>query len=286
MSVPHVELICDGSPAVGFGHVRRMLTLAEELRAMGIRVVISALSANVRAFLPVQTLVQGLAKVIVFDVPGDIDELIRRARNARQTIFALDWFGAEEPDIAIVIHAHRAARARRGIFVGWDYQMIRTEITAQPRGIQGEGVIVILGGGDLLGQGQITAQQLSKQGLAVTLVQGPLSANFESSMQYKVVVNPPDLARRLAECEWMVTNGGSCMFEAMYLGKATVVLPQTEAETVLARVAMERGSLLGIGAGHLRPYTPKDLEPVARRAAEIIDGRGAERVAAIIKEHL
>jgi spore coat polysaccharide biosynthesis predicted glycosyltransferase SpsG len=286
MIVPHVELICDGSPAVGFGHVRRMLTLAEELRAMGARVVISALSANARALLPAQTSVQGLARVIVFDVPGDIDELIRRARNAGQIIFAFDWFGTEDPDIAIVIHAHRPVRARRDIFVGWQYQMIRTEITAQPRGMQGEGVIVILGGGDLLGQGHITARRLTEQGLAVTLVQGPLSANFASSMQYNVVVDPPDLARRLAECEWMVTNGGGCMFEAMYLGKAAVVLPQTEAEAVLARVAMERGSLLGVGVGHLRPYTPRVIEPVARRAAEIIDGRGAERVAAIIKEHL
>ncbi len=286
MSAPHVELVCDGAPAVGYGHVRRTLTLANALRAAGVTVRLSALSAAAQALLPAQAPTRGQARVVVFDVPEGGNEPIRNARLAGQEVVALDWFGIEEPDVAIVVHPHRPVRARRNKFVGWQYLMIRAEIATQPRRLAGEGVVVMLGGGDVLRQGHAAAQRLAEQGMIVTLVQGPLAEDRSASAQYEVLVDPPDLAQRLAACSWMVTNGGGCMFEAMCLGKAAVALPQTDAESVLARVAWEQGSLLAIGLEQMRPYMRGELQPVARRAAEVVDGRGAERVAAIVKELL
>jgi spore coat polysaccharide biosynthesis predicted glycosyltransferase SpsG len=286
MIAPLVELVCDGSTAFGYGHVRRMLTLADNLRAAGVTVRLLARSKAAQALLPAQPLVEGFAPIVIFDVPCNIDVQIIRAREAGQCVLALDYFGAEVPDIAIIVHPHSAVRARRVSFVGWQYQIIRADITDMPRGMAGEGVLVMLGGGDLLSQGHKAAQLLADQGLDVTLVQGPLAANCELSAHFEVLVDPPDLAERLSSCEWVVTNGGGCMFEAMCLGKPAVVLPQTEAEAALACVALEQGSLLGIGFEYLRPFSRHELEPVSRRAVELIDGRGAERVATIVKSLL
>jgi len=286
LSAPHVELVCDGAPDVGYGHVRRALTLADALRAEGVTTRLSALSPEAQASLPAQPEYKGEARVVVLDVPHGGDALILRARESGQRVVALDWFGAEEPDVAIVVHPHRPVRARFRCFIGWQYLMIRAEIASKPRGLIGEGVLVVLGGGDVLKQGHAAAQRLADQGIAATLVQGPLAADLGASEHYEVLVDPPDLAQRLAACGWMVTNGGGCMFEAMCLGKATVALPQTEAEKVLTCVAMERGGLLGIGFEYLRPYTHRELQCVARRAADLVDGGGAERVAGIVKDQI
>ncbi len=286
MSSLDIELVCDGSSTIGYGHVRRSLALAETLRACGVAVRLSALTSAAQAMLPTQSVPTGPARVLVLDVPEGADTLIRDGRGAGQIVVALDWFGGEDPDIAIVVHPHQPVRSRRASFVGWHYQMIRAEISAQPRGLVGKNVIVMLGGGDLLKQGHAAAQRLTDQGISVTLVQGPLAADRAGSGEYEVLHDPPDLARRLAECAWVVTNGGGCMFEAMCLGKAAVVLPQTENEWVLALAALDQRSVLGIGPEHLRPYAREELQRVAQRGPELIDGRGTERVATIVRGQL
>jgi len=151
---------------------------------------------------------------------------------------------------------------------------------------EGEGVIVILGGGDLLRQGHRAASELARLGMRVTLIQGPLATSYEQSPFFEVLVDPPDLPSRLATSGWLVTNGGSCMFEAMCLGKATFVLPQTQSEAVLAKSMLERGGLLGVGLENLKCPDKAAIRDKAERAAELVDGRGAERIATIVKSLL
>jgi hypothetical protein len=72
------------------------------------------------------------------------------------------------------------------------------------------------------------------------------------------------------------------MFEAMCLGKAAVVLPQTDAEIVLAKFVHEQGGVLGIGFEYLRHQCEIEIGSAAYRAAALVDGHGAERVAEIV----
>jgi spore coat polysaccharide biosynthesis predicted glycosyltransferase SpsG len=282
LSTTDIELVCDGSHSIGYGHVRRTLTLAEALRRDGRRVRVRGMSHQAQSLLPSKIAQEDDAAVVVFDAPAGVDPWIRRARDAGQVVVALDWFGEVEPDVAIVVYPHHLVRARQRSYVGLEYQMIRAEITEQHRCLEGEGVVVMLGGGDVRGQGHLAAGHLANQGLRVSLIQGPLATDCEPKVQYEVLVDPHDLPARLASSAWVVTNGGSSMFEAMYLSKAVVALPQTDAEKILATFALERGALLGIGLKYLRRYDREELHPTALRAAALIDGRGAQRVAEIV----
>jgi spore coat polysaccharide biosynthesis predicted glycosyltransferase SpsG len=284
MSMTQVDLVCDAGPSVGYGHLRRTLTLAEALRHAGVVARVTGLSEQAKVLLPPQQPVNTDPDVVVFDAPQGLNAEIQKARADGRCVVALDWFGDSEPDVAIVIYPHRTVRARLQSYVGIEYQMIRSEITSQPVGNEGKGVVVMLGGGDLRGQGHLAALKLVEQGLKVTLIQGPLVSSPPKIVPYEVLINPPDLPERLVNCSWLVTNGGGCMFEAMYLGKPVVSLPQTEQEMVLARYVYERDALLGIGVSNLRRYTHGELRPVAQRAAAMVDGYGAERVANIIRK--
>lgn len=283
MRKPCVDLVCDGNKNIGYGHVRRTLTLAETLRQYGMEVRVTALSEESVSLVP-QHLRDGIdAPVVVFDVPHNIECHIDGAQAAGRCVVALDWFGAIEPDVAIVVYPHQPVRARLKSYIGLEYQMIPEEITTQLRCTEGEGVVVILGGGDLLGQGHVAASRLSALGLRVTLVQGPFTKRVKNTGDYEVLFDPPELPSLLASSAWMVTNGGGCMFEAMFLGKPTVAIAQTSAELVLAKHCQGRGALLGVGLNELRQYSDSEMKLASQKAARLIDGRGVHRVAEIVR---
>jgi spore coat polysaccharide biosynthesis predicted glycosyltransferase SpsG len=280
MNAPTVELFCDGGPEIGYGHIRRTLTLSETLRKHGTLVRVSGISKYASSLLPPQPALAKPASVVVLDAPYGIDQKIHCARELG--VVALDWFGDCEPDVAIAIFPHKEVRARMRSYIGFDYQMIRTDIIDQPRNIDGEGVLIVLGGGDKLGQGPSSARQLSAMGFNVTLIQGPLCPSQAHSEHYEILTNPNDLPVRLAMSGWVVTNGGGCMFEAMYLGKPIVVLPQTEAENSIAKHALARRALLGVGLESFKKYDRESLWHTGRSASVLIDGQGAKRVAEIV----
>lgn len=285
MSSPHqVDIYCDGGPAVGYGHVRRAGTLAARLARDGVAARLAGLSAAASRLLPTPTGPEDEAGVVVFDAPGGLDDAIARAQACGRRVVALDWFGAAVPDVNIVIFPHHEVRAVRSSYVGLDYVLLRDEVASMQRGTrEGRGVLVILGGGDVQGMGHDVAGCLSAQGLDVTLVQGPLARDIRPAREYRVLVDPPDLPGLYAQCRWAVTNGGGCMLEAMCAGKAAVALPQTDAEVRLAGWVHQQGGLLGAGPQALRDFSRAEIAAVAARGKMLVDGRGAQRVSAIVR---
>jgi len=283
---PLVEILCEGNDRVGYGHIRRSLTLAARLERDGMDVRIQGLSEEASRWLSVPMFAGRSAGIQIFDSPCAIDDRIREAHACGQVSVALDWFGETVPDVNIAVYPHGEVRGTREVHVGFEYILIREEIASFHGASATHGakrVLVFLGGGDLLNQGHETARQLSRQGLDVTLVQGPLAVNKDAGDGYRVLVNPTDLPQLLAASDWAVTNGGGCLFEAMCMGKAAFVLPQTEAEMKIARFAEERGAVLGIGLGGLREFDCKELGAIAERGANLVDGRGASRVSSIVR---
>jgi spore coat polysaccharide biosynthesis predicted glycosyltransferase SpsG len=279
-----VELYCDGGPGLGYGHIRRARTLAAQLERDGVEVRLDGLSPVARSLLPPPGSGQGRSKVVIFDAPGGLDGPIAQAQAGGQCVVSLDWFGATVPDVNIVIYPHQEVRALRRSYIGLDYVLVRDEIASLPRdtGV-GQGVLIVLGGGDVRGAGHDVAGRISRWGLDVTLVQGPLASDTSPAQGYRVLVDPPGLPQLYAQCRWAVTNGGGCMFEAMCAGKAAVALPQTAAEARVAAWALRQGGLLGIGMEALRNFTGDEIGPVGTRGAALVDGRGAQRVSEIIR---
>lgn len=287
MSVrPLVEIHCEGNDKVGYGHIRRSSTLAAQLERDGLDVRLLGLSQEARRWLPTPSFAGRSADIQIFDSPYGIDDKLRVVRANRQITVALDWFGDAMPDVNIAVYPHAEVRGTRGVYVGFEYILIREEIAMLHRvhaTQSAKSVLVFIGGGDLLNQGHEAARLLSWHGLDVTLVQGPLATNRSDGEGYRVLINPEDLPQLLEACDWAVTNGGGCMFETMCVGKAAFVLPQTEAEKKLACFAAEQGAVLGIGLDGLHKFDIAELERVAEKGANLVDGGGAARISAIVR---
>ncbi len=285
-----VEIFCDGNKNIGLGHIRRSTALCEHLMTKGVNACLTGISATASSLIPRQKYAGGKSKVDVFDIFEGIGDRIEQAKKDNKVCVTLDWFGKAIPDINIVVYPHKQVFAQKHSYVGFDYIMLRDEITRlreKEPSTGGSKVFICLGGGDLQNQGYATALKLTNLGLDVTLVCGPLSARIDSeNSNFKVLVNPPDFARLLSECDWVVTNGGGCFFEAACLGKAAYILPQTDMEMAIAKYAEEKSAILGIGVEGLRNFELQKIRTVATKAFSIIDGAGLERVSAIIKNAL
>ena len=283
---PLVEIYCDGNNETGYGHIRRSASLAFHLKKNNIPVRIAGLSERAEAMVPKIADFEGPANIAVFDSPYPIDKKIEDARNNRLSTITFDWFGSYVPDINIVVFPHKEVRAIQRSFIGFEYIIIRDDITsiqASNGGKLMKNVVVCLGGGDLLDQGYQTASLLSNKGYNVTLIQGPLAKRKNSNDNFMIFVNPPEYADIISKCDWVVTNGGACFFEAMYLGKAAFVLPQTELEKIIAQYAEKNGALLGYGINNLYDFQFSNVEEVITKAMKLVDGHGLDRITTIIK---
>lgn len=289
MSKKIVEIICDGNQQIGLGHIRRSLALAASLRKENIPVNLVGFSEEARKWLPSGEPPSNKTDILVFDVAEGIESAINNAKQEGQTTVTLDWFGNAVPDINIVVYPHSEVKALKEKYIGFEYIILREEIRKLSPGTPTDktsNVLICLGGGDLLGQGFDTALSLKRKGFNVILVLGPLAKNIPGNHEFTVLVNPPDFPQLLAGCDWAVTNGGGCLFEALYLGKKVYVLPQTEWEMRIAAFVKNKGGVLGIGYDTLKNFSVQELLTAIEKKEKIIDGHGAERITAIIKELL
>lgn len=284
-----VEVFCDGNAEIGYGHVRRSISLAAYLASKDIAVRITGLSIASKQMVSGLFGFDGVSNISIFDSPNAIDNEIEKASKNDNVTVTLDWFGNYLPDINIAVYPHHQVRSTRKSYMGFDYIIIRDDIlSAGPQAPSKvmNNVVVCLGGGDLLGQGYETARMLSYKGYQVTLIQGPLAKLETSSHQFKVLANPMNYAEVIIKADWLVTNGGSSLFEAMYLGKPTFVLPQTDMEIIIANYAKEHQAIIGMGIESLSQLKKIEVEKICKNAKSLVDGRGLEKITAIIKSLL
>ncbi len=288
MSAPAlIEIFCDGNKKIGMGHIRRSSALAEKLKEAKIDVIISGLSEEAKKLLPAQPSYNRKPDVVLFDSLEGIDNELQKAQSNKQLTITLDWFGDTIPDINIVVFPHSEVRAKKEKYIGFEYIILREEILRAERPVVTDNnkVLICLGGADLLKQSYDAAVLLKEQGFDITLVQGPLAKNIPDDGIRKLV-DPSDFPSLLANCDWAVTNGAGCFFEAMYLGKAAFVLPQTGLEMRIAVFAQKENAVLGIGMDQLRGFSYAEIKETSAKGAALVNGGGLDRVTAIIKNLL
>jgi len=287
--VRNIEIICDGNKKTGLGHIKRSITLFNELKKQKFNIRISGISDDSKLFLPKCKEFDNKPDCIIYDLPST-SQCKKIKFNKQQLIIALDYFGALIPDFNIVIFPHHKPNASRQVFIGFEYILIREEIRLlknKPiKKLDINKVLVIFGGSDILNQGPHVACQLADLGMQVTLVQGPLANNIRKDSGYEVIINPDNLPELIRDSGWLVTNGGGCLFEAIYLEKAALVIPQTSAERRIAEYALDQSSILGIGEDKIRKFNFEEIEHVQQRASKVIDGNGYRRIINIIKNAL
>ena len=286
---PLIQIFCDGNKEIGFGHIRRSSALAAYLCNQNIPAVLTGLSKDSEALLPKNFFSDAMVKVVVFDSMSGIDDLILSFQKKRIKTVTLDWFGNIVSDINIVVFPHQEVKALSKSYVGLENIIIRDQILSlkrMPLSGSSRNVLISLGGGDLLGQSFNAAEVLSTQGFDVTIIKGPLAKIDQNKCNFPVLLNPSNFPEILNSCDWAVTNGGGCFFEALYLGKPTFVLPQTDMELKIALYAKQFDAILGMGMETLDNINQTKFETVSQSGMKLIDGNGLSRIASIIKELL
>lgn len=282
MKPPTVEIVVDGGPGYGFGHLSRSRTLARALEKVGADVRFSPrsdIAADVLEGMPAAT---GDEPILLVDLPYADDELIRAARQPGRKVAVLDHVGEAEADLALRTDPRPVPMAADRCEYGLAYAMIRPEILAQTP-TPGDYVLICVGGSDLGDLGVEAARRLSAARQRVILVRGPLATPLtEAPTGVEVLIAPPDLPALMAGCAFAVTNAGTTALEAMALGKAVHVLAQTEAEQATGERFLADGIVLGVGLDTLSFPAPEHAARVAAAGRKAVDGRGADRVAALV----
>ncbi|MGN6285681.1 MAG: hypothetical protein ACTHM2_11080 [Afipia sp.] len=276
----HIRVVCDGGGSFGFGNLRRSITLAEGLRRSGYGVSVDAVSEGARRLLPAFRNDDGPDDLWLLDLPYDGDAWIEKARALGCPVAALDFMGAATPDLNISIFDHGHAPAAAKHLVGLRYAIIRPDILALAPAAEGEGVVVMIGGGDSDGLGERVAGLIQTNVDRVTLIEGPLAEKSrELSPRINRLKSPPELGRLMATCAWAITSGGGTMLEMMCLGKAIHVVPRTRFEVSLAQSILALGALLGVGMENISNPLPERRQQVSAMARRLVDGQGTIRIA-------
>lgn len=165
-------------------------------------------------------------------------------------------------------------------------------------------VIVLTGGADPAGIGALALDAIGTipgREFAVTIVAGPSNASgpalaaAASALRVEVVVNPPDLSRRMSDADLAIAASGSTAWELAYLGVPAIYLSAADNQAALgeaiakAGVGVYLGPAMGMTAGDVVEAVralssePDRLARMSEAALALIDGDGAGRVRSVAR---
>ena len=269
-------IICKGSADSGYGHIRRSTALSEFIKDRGHH---SSLIINPKPkdIGEKNNYIDDSTDIYILDLPEPDIYLYKKIRSTSAKIIGLDWKGTFSPDLTINIQNQENASKGKIHRYGFKYSIIRQEIINVKSYRVPKGVLVCIGGGDLLNKSVIASKFLCKNNQQVTLIKGPLINKEIKPDGFKVFSNPSNLAELMLSCEWAVANCGTTLFELMSLSKPVWVMPQTKSEDKLAKKLLKEKAILGIGDNISIPSL-LEKEGTAKKASSIIDKNGTDRI--------
>jgi len=248
-------------------------------------------------------------EAVVLDLP-DLAEVRHRFDPGRLVVF--DDGGTFSGRAAIVVQTSLPEWTGTGTVgevlagfgyapVGTAYQRLRVSapdgVPDRP-GSAADGppqVVVCFGGsdpGDVLGR--IGPALLDDPDWVAELVVGADYRGIAGSWSPPVLRDPPDLPERIAAADLVVVGAGTMKFEAACVGRPAVILAVADDQLPGAPIYAQTRAALYCGDGRtIDPAVVRAAvaglvadEPgrraMGRRAAELIDGQGAARIAAAV----
>lgn len=205
--------------------------------------------------------------------------------------------------------------AGRRFLLGAGFAMLREEFRSFPRGsrapeegeaAEGKRVLVSLGGAD---PDDVTAKILralkplaAADGCRLRAVVGTANPHLEALLSefgedegVELLINPASMVEVLAEADLVVSGGGSTCWELCYLGKPMILLSLAENQERIVKGLAAAGAARdagGLEPGRLRSEVEDLLQDSEARAGmsragmRLVDGRGADRVAAALDGRL
>jgi spore coat polysaccharide biosynthesis predicted glycosyltransferase SpsG len=294
-----IEIIVDGGRSLGFGHAGRCLALWEALDAC---VSFAPCDPLVDEFVRGHGAPVGSAPdaplVIVDRARGTSVDEIEAWRSRGRRVCLIDDLGAGRAVADVVIDPPTAAEwtpSGGDRLAGFEHVLLRGEIRDAIPQAQGDDVLLSFGGSDPAGLTPVVAAELDSAGVSAVAVLGPAYHGAPPD-RAKRVVSGKDWPSELASAGLLVTGYGHSVLEAAYLGIPTIAAVWRDEHRVHAEAFCRNGTARFVDLTG-RDGVPKlvaevrDLvdDPDARarlaaRGRELVDGRGAARVAAALEE--
>lgn len=309
-----VRLVTSGAPDEGRGHLARTLALAEALAGAGAIPTVELLRGEPTAAETAELARLGALPhggheaviepaAVVVDLP-DPNEVADRWPANRLVV--LDDRELLRGPTAVVVQPSLpawsgAARADR-VLAGYGYAPVRSglrRLAASPPPLADPPeVAVCFGGSD---PADVTARIVPPLAAAVggaarlTAIVGPgYGGTLEPGRAWDVVRDPPDLAVRLAQATVALIGGGTMKIELALLGIPAVVLAVADDQLPVGPPFAATGAALFVGDGRtIDPARAASAltrllsdaaarRAMSRRGRALVDGRGAERIAAAV----
>lgn len=309
--------VCAG-PRTGFGHLVRALALAEalgvepriSLRAgQRVRAAARRLGAVVvRDGAPREVLARQAPSVLLIDdrVAGETAAWRRAARAAGIRIVSVHDLGIGLGDADLVIDGsiRQLTPVPGPARLGPAYAILRPamrRLRRQSPRLTPRRILVALGGGPRAALAARLARQIAARhpALVVGVAGGFLGGARGCRIEGVEGVAPPAFDAALASADLIVTAGGVTLFEACSLGVPAVAVAVVPSQRPTVADVAARGAAIDAGLLSGRPAPaacarvveavselladPAGRLRLARNGRRLVDGRGAERVAAEIR---
>jgi UDP-2,4-diacetamido-2,4,6-trideoxy-beta-L-altropyranose hydrolase len=317
----------DASPEIGAGHASRCQALAAALERYGWRVKIAtqtpspdgrdviALSGGAadEATILCRCITEG-CDLLVVDHYERGQEFERACRPWARRILAIDDLCDRPHDVDFLLD-HMPARKRADYrfapdtatvtFLGGDFALLRENFVRHRHSRRSSGsattIFVGFGGVDAGGLTARTLNELRALGASEHVVAvlgrhapslGEISKAVEGQRVVQLLIEPPDMAAVMAQCDMAIGAGGVSALERCALGLASiaVVAVDNQRETVCALA--DRGAVVPVespGEAGFQAALKNALQELRSRrpamaasALAVCDGLGALRVAAAV----
>ncbi|MEY2513152.1 MAG: hypothetical protein QOJ89_510 [bacterium] len=293
-----LRIAADGGPRVGYGHVGRCLALCEAmLGAAAFTVPGPAVGEFLRTRgMPVTDVDE--APIVLLDGAEPTSAVtVRGLQDRGRRVVLLDDLGDGRTVADLVIDPPTAALwppagGRR--LAGFEHVLLRREVRAADRSDPAGEVLLALGGSDPTGLTPPLAAALVAAGVQLAVNFGP-GYGARRDVPGRLLDDPGAFPSALVAARLLVASYGHTLLEAAYLGVPAIIVvtrpDQLEHATAFARagtaaiVDMSGGARPDELAVTVRELLADDarLRTLAARGPELVDGRGAERVAAAIR---
>ncbi len=303
VTTPLAILLVDGGPRAGLGHMGRCMAVFEELEG---RAAFAADDAATERALKcwdtsarVRMDAAAAAPVVLIDRREPTTAATVAQLHARgQRVCLLDDPGSGRGVADLVVDPPTGVswpptNGRR--LAGFEHVLLRRDVRAAARSpLAGVDVLLSLGGSDPEGLTSTLAAALRQSGLSVLSVLGP--AYRGPRPPGEVLDDAREWPRALAGAHLLVGRFGHTLLEAAHLGTPALALAVGAPAAAEAAAFAAHGTAEAIrvdGPDHAERMTARavelrseghHLQEMAGRGLELVDGRGATRVATALRE--